>query len=110
MKYYIFFALAVILEIISTSFLKKTDQFTKITPTIISVSAIMMSFYLLSIVQKVIPIGIAYAIWSGFGIVVISLVGYFVYKQRLDLPAIIGIALILLGVVIINIFSKSSVE
>jgi len=110
MKYYIFFALAVILEITSTSFLKKTEQFTKIIPTIISVSAIITSFYLLSIVQKVIPIGIAYAIWSGFGIVVISLVGYFVYKQRLDLPAIIGIVLILLGVVIINIFSKSSVE
>jgi len=110
MKYYIFFALAVILEIIATSFLKKTEQFTKIIPTIISITAIVLSFYLLSFVQKVVPIGIAYAIWSAFGIVIISLVGYFVYKQRLDLPAIIGIALILIGVVVINIFSKSSVH
>jgi len=109
MKYYIFFALAIVLEIIATSFLKKTEQFTKIIPTLISVSAIIFSFYLLSIVQKVVPIGIAYAIWSGFGIVVISLVGYFVYKQRLDLPAIIGIAFILIGVVVINVFSKSEV-
>jgi len=110
MKYYIFFALAVVFEIIATSFLKKTEQFTKIIPTIISITAIILSFYLLSFVQKVVPIGIAYAIWSAFGIVIISLVGYFVYKQRLDLPAIIGIALILIGVVIINIFSKSSVH
>jgi len=110
MKYYIFFTLAVVLEIIATSFLKKTEQFTKIIPTIISVLAIIISFYLLSFVQKVIPIGIAYAIWSAFGIVIISLVGYFVYKQRLDLPAIIGISLILTGVVVINLFSKSSVH
>jgi len=109
-KYYLFFAFAIILEVIATSFLKRTEQFTKIIPTIISISAIITSFYLLSIVQKVVPIGIAYAIWSGFGIVVISSVGYFVYKQRLDLPAIIGIALILIGVIIINVFSKSGVE
>ncbi|MNU13296.1 Multidrug transporter EmrE [compost metagenome] len=66
------------------------------------------SFYLLTHAIKVIPIGIAYAIWSAVGIVLISLVGYFVYKQTLDLPAILGIALIIIGVVIINIFSKSA--
>lgn len=69
----------------------------------------MASFYMLSHALKGIPIGIAYAIWSAFGIVLISLIGYFVYRQNLDLPAIIGVIFIMVGVVIINIFSKSTV-
>lgn len=74
----------------------------------IFVVAMGVSFYLLSIALRDIPIGIAYAIWSAVGIVLISIVGYVVYNQQLDLPAIIGIACIVLGVVIINLFSKSS--
>lgn len=110
MKNYLFLAAAILFEVIGTSFLKKTEQFTKPVPTLIFIISIVLSFYLLSFALKNIPIGIAYAIWSAAGIVIISLVGYFVYKQSLDFPAILGIAFILIGVVIINIFSKSSVH
>lgn len=108
MKNYLFLAAAIICETIGTSFLKKTEQFSKPLPTVIFIVAMAASFYLLSFALKSIPIGIAYAIWSAVGIVLISLVGYFVYKQSLDLPAIIGIALIVVGVVVINLFSKSA--
>jgi|SRR5690606_8058601 len=107
MKGYIFLAFAILFEIIGTSFLKKTEQFTKPLPTIIFIASIAISFYLLTFALKSIPIGIAYAIWSAFGIVIISLVGFFVYKQSLDFPAILGILFIIIGVVIINLFSKS---
>ncbi|MCI0921973.1 DMT family transporter [Sphingobacterium rhinopitheci] len=110
MKNYLFLAAAILCETIATSFLKKTEQFTKIGPSIIFVLAMASSFYLLTFALKGIPIGIAYAIWSAVGIVLISLVGYFAYQQKLDLPAIIGIGFIIVGVVIINLFSKSSVH
>lgn len=108
MKNYLFLACAIICESIATSFLKASNGFTKPLQTIIFVIAMSSSFYFLTLAIKVIPIGIAYAIWSAVGIVIISCVGYFVYKEKLDLPAIIGIALIIIGVVIINIFSKSA--
>lgn len=108
MKNYLFLAAAILCETIATSFLKKTDQFTKIGPSIIFVLAMASSFYLLTYALKGIPLGIAYAIWSAVGIVLISLVGYFAYQQKLDWPAIIGIAFIVIGVVIINLFSKSA--
>lgn len=109
MKSYIFLICAILFEVIGTSFLKKTEQFSKPIPTLIFIISMMASFYMLSHALKGIPIGIAYAIWSAFGIVLISLIGYFVYRQNLDLPAIIGIIFIMVGVVIINIFSKSTV-
>lgn len=108
MKNYLFLAAAIIFETLGTSFLKKTEQFSKPIPTIIFVGAMAASFYFLSLALKGVPIGIAYAIWSAAGIVLISLIAYFVYKQSLDLPAIIGIAFIIIGVVIINLFSKST--
>lgn len=108
MKNYLFLALAILCESVATSFLKASEGFTKPLQTIIFVVAMSASFYLLTHAIKVIPIGIAYAIWSAVGIVLISLVGYFVYKQTLDLPAILGIALIIVGVIIINVFSKSA--
>ena len=110
MKNYIFLAAAILCETIGTSFLKKTEQFSKPIPSIIFIVAMIASFYLLSLALKGIPIGIAYAIWSAVGIVMISLVGYFVYKESLDLPAILGIAFIVIGVIIINVFSKTSVH
>lgn len=109
MKSYIFLICAILFEVIGTSFLKKTEQFSKPIPSLIFIISMMASFYMLSHALKGIPIGIAYAIWSAFGIVLISLIGYFVYQQNLDLPAIIGIIFIMVGVVIINIFSKSTV-
>lgn len=109
MKSYIFLICAILFEVIGTSFLKKTEQFSKPIPSLIFIISMMASFYMLSHALKGIPIGIAYAIWSAFGIVLISLIGYFVYQQNLDLPAIIGVIFIMVGVVIINIFSKSTV-
>jgi len=108
MKNYLFLAAAILCETLATSFLKKTEQFTKPLPTLIFVICMIASFYLLSHALKGIPIGIAYAIWSGVGIVLISAIGYFVYKQTLDFPAIVGLLFIITGVVIINIFSKSA--
>lgn len=110
MKSYLFLAAAILCETIGTSFLKKTEQFSKPIPTIIFIVAMAASFYLLSIALKGIPVGIAYAIWSAVGIVFISLVGYFIYRESLDFPALLGIGFIIAGVVIINVFSKSSVH
>lgn len=110
MKSYLILALAILFEVIGTSFLKKTQEFTKLVPTLIFIVSLSVSFYLLSVALKGIPLGIAYAIWSAVGIVLISSVGYFVYGQRLDFPAILGISLIVIGVVIINLFSKSEVH
>ena len=107
MKNYLFLAAAILCETLATSFLKKTEQFTKPLPTLIFAIGMITSFYLLSHAVKGIPVGIAYAIWSGVGIVLISAIGYFVYKQTLDLPAIIGLLFIIAGVIIINLFSKS---
>ena len=110
MKHYLFLAAAIIFEIIGTSFLKKTEQFTKLVPSLIFIIALVSSFYMLTFALKGIPIGIAYAIWSAVGIVVISLIGLIVYKESLDLPAILGIGFIIVGVVIINLFSKANVH
>lgn len=108
MKNYFFLASAILCETLATSFLKKTEQFTKPLPTLVFIVSMMASFYLLSHALKGIPIGIAYAIWSGVGIILISAIGYFIFKQTLDIPALIGLFLIVLGVVIINVFSKST--
>lgn len=110
MKNYLFLAAAIICETIGTSFLKRTEQFTKPWPTLIFVLAMALSFYLLSFALRGIPVGIAYAIWSAVGIVLISMVGFLVYNEKLDVPAMIGIGCIILGVVIINVFSKSNVD
>lgn len=108
MKNYFFLACAIIFESLGTSFLKASEGFTKPLQTVIFVVAMTASFYMLTLAIRTIPIGIAYAIWSAVGIVVISMVGYFLYKQNLDLPAIIGIGLIVVGVIVINVFSKST--
>lgn len=108
MKNFLFLAAAIICETIGTSFLKKTEQFTKLFPSIIFIVMMAGAFYFLSLALKGLPIGIAYAIWSAVGIVLISIIGYFAYKQTLDLPALVGIGFIVIGVVIINLFSKST--
>ncbi|WP_280869977.1 SMR family transporter [Labrys sp. LIt4] len=99
--------IAVILEIIATSLLKASDQFTRLWPTVMMGLCYMAAFYFLSYTLRTMPVGIAYALWSGIGIVLISVIGFVVFNQSLDLPAIIGIGLILAGVVIINLMSKS---
>lgn len=105
---YIFLLTAIILETIATSALKGSDQFTKLGPSIITVIGYVGAFYFLSLTLKTIPVGIAYALWSGIGIILITIVGIVVYKQTPDLPAIIGLVFILIGVIVINVFSKTA--
>ena len=101
---------AILLEIAGTTCLQKSEQFTKLAPTLAMAGFYLGAFYFLSIVLKTIPVGLAYAIWSGLGIVLISCVGVFVFRHKLDAPAVLGLALIVVGVVIINVFSKASVH
>ncbi|KQT35764.1 multidrug transporter [Chryseobacterium sp. Leaf405] len=103
---YLYLLLAIIFEIIATTFLKKSEQFTKLLPSIITLIGYIVTFYLLSLTLRQVPVGIAYAIWSGVGIIFITIIGIVVFKQVPDLPAIIGILLIVIGVVVINLFSK----
>ncbi|MDO4880888.1 MAG: multidrug efflux SMR transporter [Capnocytophaga sp.] len=106
--HYIYLALAIILEVTATAFMVKSEGFTKVTPTIIFITLFIGCFYFLTQALKVLPLGIAYAIWGGVGIILTTLVGVFIFKQKIDLPAVLGIACIVLGVVIINAFSKVS--
>ena len=108
MKYWIFLLIAVASEVAGTSFLKASEGFTKAGPSIAVVIGYGLSFYFLSLTLKVIPVGIAYAVWSGFGIVIITLIGRYVFGQQLDMPAIIGITLILTGVLIMQLFSATT--
>ena len=100
--------LAIICEVIGTSFLQKSAQFTKLWPTLGVTAFYGLSFYLLSHSLRVIPLGIAYAIWSGIGVVLIAFAGWLIHGQRLDAPALIGIGLIVSGVIVMNVFSSAS--
>jgi small multidrug resistance pump len=104
---YAFLFTAIVLEVIGTSALKASEQFTKLLPIIVMVACYGTSFFFLSLVLRTLPVGIAYAIWSGLGIVLISLVGVVWFKQPLDLPAMFGLGLIVAGVIVVNLFSKS---
>lgn len=104
---YLFLIGAIVAEVIATSALARTDNFTKLLPSVVTVAGYAVSFWLLSYPIRVLPTGIVYAIWSGTGIVLITMVSWLVFNQKLDLPAILGLALIIAGVVVINVFSKS---
>lgn len=97
---------AIVLEVIGTSFLMASQQFTRLVPTAIMALAYLASFYFLSQALRYMPLGVAYAIWSGLGIVLTLAIGIVVFRQMPDWPAVAGIALIVLGVVVINGFSK----
>lgn len=104
---YLFLGAAIIAEVIATSALAKTENFTRLLPSVITIVGYALSFWLLSYPIRVLPTGIVYAIWSGAGIVLITMVAWLAFDQKLDLPAILGLGLIIAGVVIINVFSKS---
>jgi multidrug transporter EmrE-like cation transporter len=104
----LYLAIAIVGEVIATSFLRASAGFSQLVPTIVVVVGYGFTFYFFSLALQTIPVGIGYAIWSGAGIVLISIIAYFVYGQSLDLPALIGIGLILAGVLVINLFSQSS--
>ncbi|MFV8825590.1 SMR family transporter [Thauera sp. WH-2] len=98
---------AIVLEVIGTTLLQKSAQFTRLWPTLGMAACYLGAFWFLSLTLRTVPVGLAYAIWSGLGIVLISLIGWRVFGQALDPPAMIGIGLIIAGVVVINLFSKS---
>ena len=106
---YIYLLIAILSEVAATSALRASNQFTRLWPSVIVVIGYGFAFYFMSLTLKSIPVGIAYAIWSGVGIVLISITGFLLYKQKLDMPAILGMALIVAGVLVINLFSKSTV-
>lgn len=99
---------AIVMEVIATSALKTSDGFTRLAPSLIAILCYAVALYLLSIVMRGMSTGVAYAIWSGLGIVLISAVGWFRFGQTLDTPAIIGLGLIIAGVCVVNLFSSAA--
>ncbi|MBN8450262.1 MAG: QacE family quaternary ammonium compound efflux SMR transporter [Candidatus Accumulibacter sp.] len=107
MSHWTYLAIAIVAEVIGTSFLKSSEGFTKLLPSAIVVVTYVIAFYFLGLTLKTLPVGIAYAVWAGAGVALITLVGYLFFGQALDAPAIIGIVLIASGVAVINLFSAS---
>ena len=106
--HYIYLFAAVLAETIGTSALQASQQFTKLWPSLLVIVAYAISFYLLSLTLRYMPVGVMYALWSGLGILLIAIIGWLVFGQKLDLAAIIGMALIVGGIVIIQVFSKTA--
>ena len=104
---YAFLVTAIVLEVAGTSLLQASRQFTRPLPTMGMAACYGGAFWFLSLVLRTMPVGVAYAIWSGLGVVLISVAGVVLFGQRLDMPAVIGLSLILAGVVIVNLFSDS---
>ncbi len=100
--------LAIVFEVIATSSLKATEQFTKLAPSAVVVIGYGAAFYFFSVSLKSVPVGLAYAVWSALGIVLVTIAGIFLYKQVPDLPALLGMALIIAGVIVIQGFSKTA--
>lgn len=108
MNNWIFLALAIVAEVIATSSLKAADGFTKLGPSLAVVAGYGLAFYFLSLTLRTIPVGVAYAIWSGFGTVLVSLIAWWTFGQKLDIAAVVGIGLIMSGVAVLNLFSSST--
>lgn len=105
---YLYLGIAIFAEIIATSLLKASEGFTRFVPTVILGVGYLVAFYCLSMALKEIPTGIAYAIWSGVGIVLVAVIAWIFQGQRLDLPAMIGMGLIIVGVLVMNLFSTTT--
>ena len=99
---------AIFAETVGTTALQASQQFTRLWPSVLVVVAYAVSFYLLALRLRVMPVGIVYAIWSGLGIVLIAAIGYVVFGQKLDLPALLGMAMIVAGIVVINLYSSTT--
>ena len=108
MKTYLLLLLAIVAEVIATSGLKASENFTRLAPSLLVVAGYGTAFFCLSLTLKTLPLGVAYAIWSGVGTVLVAVVGWLLYRQQLDLPAMLGIGLIVAGTVMLNLFSKVS--
>jgi len=107
MQQWIFLSIAIISEVFATSALKASESFSRLWPSLIVVAGYMSAFYFLSLTLKTIPVGVAYAIWSGAGVTLIALVAWALFGQKLDIPAIVGLLLIVAGIVVLNLFSKT---
>ncbi|MFZ1875116.1 SMR family transporter [Serratia sp. D1N4] len=107
---FMYLTMAIIAEVIATTMLKASEGFTRLWPSVVVIVGYAVAFWGLSMVVKTMPLGIVYAIWSGMGIVLVSVAAVFIYQQKLDLPAVLGMSLIIAGVLVINLFSKSSVH
>lgn len=105
--HYIYLFLAVLAETIGTTSLQASQQFTRPGPSILVVLGYGSAFYLMSLTLAVMPVGVVYAMWSGLGIVFIAIIGFIVFGQRLDIPAVIGLSFIIAGIVILQLFSKT---
>ncbi|MEP1765955.1 MAG: SMR family transporter [Sulfitobacter sp.] len=108
MPVYLILALAVLAETIGTTALQASQQFTRLWPSVLVIVAYCISFYLLSITMRSFPIGVVYALWSGLGIFLIAIIGWVVFGQRLDFPALLGIAMIIGGICVIHLFSDAA--
>ncbi len=108
MNAYVYLALAIVAEVVATSALKASEGFTRLGPSLLAAAGYGVAFYLLSLTLKSVPVGVAYAIWSGAGIVLIALIGWLVLKQPLNLVAMLGMALIVAGVAVIQLFSTTA--
>ncbi|HVK94371.1 MAG TPA: multidrug efflux SMR transporter [Noviherbaspirillum sp.] len=104
---WLYLGIAIVSEVIASSALRASDGFTRIGPTITLAVGYAISFYFLSLTLRTIPMGIAYAVWSGVGISLICMIGWVMFGQTLDMPALVGLGCIVVGVMILNVFSKS---
>ena len=107
---YLYLVVAIMLEVVATTALKQTDGFTRLVPSLVSLTGYAIAFYFLSLTLRTMSVGIVYAVWSGAGVVFITAIGWLWFRQSLDAPALAGIALIVAGVVIINVFSRSVIH
>jgi small multidrug resistance pump len=105
---YLYLAVAIIAEVTATSALKATEEFTRLYPSLIVIIGYGVAFYFMTLVLRTIPVGVTYAVWSGLGVVLVAIVGAVLYKQIPDIAAIIGMGLIITGVLVIHVFSKSA--
>ncbi len=105
---YTVLVIAIVFEVLGTSAMQAAQHFTRLAPTLLMIACYAVAFFFLSYTLRYIPVGIAYALWSGLGIVLISLVGYLTFGQKLDIAAILGLGLIIAGVLVLNLFSKST--
>lgn len=107
---YLYLFVAIIFEVVATTALKQADGFTRLAPSLVTILGYALAFYFLALTLRTMPVGIVYAIWSGAGIILITAIGWILFRQALDLPALVGMGLILTGVLVINLFSRSVVH
>ena len=110
MRTWLFLGLAIASEVTATASLKASEGFTKLVPSIVVLAGYSAAFYFLSLTLEDIPIGVAYAVWSGVGVAAITLISVFYMDQKIDLAGVVGISLIVIGVVVLRLFSESAVD